>query len=261
MKLAAVGDNCIDLYNHDNSAYPGGNPINVAVYFMRMGGSASYTGAVGTDKYGQLMIDALEDKGVDISHIKILKGNTAVTHVDIVNGDRVFGEYDEGVLTDFRLESKDIDFLCEHDILISGLWGLVENNLEQLHSKGMLVAFDAATRPDDPACIIALPNTDYFFFANDDGDTPDLREKIKELHGKGPKIVVATLGEKGSIAFDGNDFTQYGIKACDVVDTMGAGDSYIAGFLYGMLKGATILECMELGASSSSVTLKYQGAW
>ena len=51
MKLAAVGSNCIDYYvNLDGGRpYPGGGPVNMAVYTVRLGGEASYTGPVGTD--------------------------------------------------------------------------------------------------------------------------------------------------------------------------------------------------------------------
>ena len=41
-KIATVGDNCMDVYDNTGRAYPGGNPVNVAVYFVRMGGEASY---------------------------------------------------------------------------------------------------------------------------------------------------------------------------------------------------------------------------
>lgn len=56
------------------------------------------------------MVDSLSKKGVDISHLKVLPGNTAVTHVEIKNGDRILGDYDEGVMADFKLSNKDIDF-------------------------------------------------------------------------------------------------------------------------------------------------------
>ena len=46
MKLAAVGSNCIDFYSNieDGKAYPGGGPVNMAVYTVRLGGQSSYTG-------------------------------------------------------------------------------------------------------------------------------------------------------------------------------------------------------------------------
>ena len=66
-----------------------------------------------------------------------------------------------------------------------------------------------------------------------------------------------------SITFHGpgNEFYKYGIVPCDVVDTMGAGDSYIAGFLYAVCQGKSIPEAMADGAKNSSVTIAYYGAW
>ena len=129
IKLAAVGDNCIDLYDQTGDAYPGGNPVNVAVYTVRLGGKASYTGVVGNDKYGDLMRRAVADKGVDVSHLRTEPGSTALSHVTLVDGDRVFGDYEEGVMENFRLTEEDMDFLCGHDLVVSGLWGRVENDL------------------------------------------------------------------------------------------------------------------------------------
>lgn len=260
-KLAAVGDNCMDVYENIGKSYPRGNPVNVSVYFVRLGGQASYTGAVGTDKYGRLMADAINGKGVDTSHIKFLPGNTAITHVELIDGERVFGEYEEGVLADMQLDDSDYDFLCSHDMVVTGLWGNVHDNLAKIHSRGVPVAFDAATRPDDPVVDVAIKSVDYLFFASDDGDTPALRDRMKELYARGPKLVICTLGDKGSVAYDGRDYTVGGIVPCNVVDTMGAGDSYIAGFLYGILQKKSLPECMHMGAANSSVTLGYNGAW
>lgn len=261
MKLAAVGDNCMDVYENTGKAYPGGNPVNVAVYFVRLGGEASYTGVVGTDKYGTLMKEKITEKGVDTSHIRFEEGNTAITHVELIDGERVFGEYEEGVLADFKLTEEEIDFLCSHDMVVTGLWGNVHNDLAKIHERGVKVAFDAATRPDDEAARIAIPSVDYLFFATDDGDTPELREQMKEIYSKGPELVITTLGEKGSLVYDGEKYISFGIIPCNVVDTMGAGDSYIAGFLKGILERKEVYECMKMGASNSSVTLEYNGAW
>ena len=97
IRIAAAGDNCMDVYDKENKAFPGGNPVNVAVYVARLGGEAAYIGPVGTDAYGKQMMDAIQGKGVDVSRMKILEGTTAVTHVEIVDGDRVLGDYEEGL--------------------------------------------------------------------------------------------------------------------------------------------------------------------
>ena len=74
IKIACVGDNCVDFYDNTNEAFPGGNPVNVAVYVRRLGGESAYLGAVGTDDHGRLMLDALSGKGVDVSHVQVLEG-------------------------------------------------------------------------------------------------------------------------------------------------------------------------------------------
>lgn len=261
LRLACVGDNCIDFYDATGEKYPGGNPVNVAVYTRRLGGASSYIGAVGTDENGKLLRDALTEKGVDVSHMHIVEGATALTHVAIDNGDRVFGDYHEGVMKEFALREEDITFIEEHDMLISGLWGRVEGELKRIRERGVPIAFDCADRPESKEAEIALAATDIAFFSDDSSDDTALRARIRTIFEKGPHIVVATRGDKGSLAFDGAGFIEQGIVECAIVDTMGAGDSFIAGFLYTYLRSGDIKECLQSGAKSSAVTLGYPGAW
>lgn len=260
-KIAAVGDNCMDVYDRTAQAFPGGNPVNVAVYTARLGGKASYTGVVGQDNYGKLMRSAIAAKGVDVSHLKTAPGSTAVSHVDIVEGDRVFGDYEEGVMAHFKLEAEDIDFLCSHDLVVTGIWGHIEGDLPKIRARGTPVAFDFADKHTHPILHQALPYVDYAFFSYDGGTQDQLYSFLQDMQSKGPKVAVATRGEQGSMAFDGKQFYTQGIVPCEVADTMGAGDSFIAGFLHGLLHGKTIPQCMEMGAASSSITLQYNGAW
>lgn len=260
MKIACVGDNCIDYYEKTGEVYPGGNPVNVAVYTQRLGGKASYIGAVGTDDNGRLLTGALEARGVDTSHVHIKPGSTALTYVSINNGERVLGDYVEGVMADFKLTDEDIAFICAHDIAVSGLWGKAEGDLGKIHAH-IPVAFDCAQRPEDEVAQIALPHTDIAFFSDDSSSIEALKLRIKRIFALGPSIVVATRGANGSLAYDGNSFYNFGIINCAVVDTMGAGDSYIAGFINAWLNKKPIRNCMEAGANSSAVTLGYKGAW
>lgn len=261
IKIAAAGDNCMDVYDQQNLAFPGGNPVNVAVYAVRLGAKASYTGAVGTDSYGRVMMEALQAKGVDISHVSVLGGSTAVTHVTLVNGERVLGAYDEGVTADFRADSADIEFFAQHDMFVTGLWGHMEEILPKIKDRGVPIAFDFAEAEEDPVIDRAAPYTDYAFFANDEDDEASLKVFMEHIYAKGAGHVIVTRGEKGSLAYDGETWCQCGIVKCSVVDTMGAGDSFIAGFLVEILRGGDMREAMEAGARNSSITLGYQGAW
>lgn len=135
--LVAVGDNCVDYYVQTRTGYPGGNPVNVSVYFTRLGGRAAYIGAVGTDEGGALICDGLRRKNVDISHIHTVQGRTAVTRVALRDGDRVFLDYNEGVMADFTLTEADMDFLCTADMVVGGISGHGERYFPRIRSDGI----------------------------------------------------------------------------------------------------------------------------
>lgn len=261
MKLVAVGDNCMDAYS-SGEYYPGGNPVNVAVYTAKLGGNSSYVGVVGNDENGKIMLEAINKKNVDISHLNVVEGRTAVTQVDLVDGERVFGDYDEGVLKNFKLTKNQKDYIYKHDLVVSGLWGNVQSEFKDFKDNGLITAFDAATRPYDEAPTAVLQYLDYLFYSVGDVETSEsLKKEMIIFHSNGLKVVVVTKGETGSIAYDGKSFTEFGIFPVKVVDTMGAGDSYIAGFLKGVLEEKDIKECMEQGAKTASDTISYFGAW
>lgn len=260
-RFACVGDSCVDHYDALNQKFPGGNPVNFAVYFRRLGASASFIGAVGSDEDGVLVRQALAEKGVDVSHVQVLPGMTPTTHVCMENGNRVFTAYDAGVMEDFSLREEDYAFLAEHDLAVSAIWGRCENDLARIRAMGKLVAFDCADLPFDPVAQAALPNTDIAFFSDDEADEETLQETIRQIAAKGPSIVVAMRGARGSLAFDGSSFYDQAAIECEVVDTLGAGDSFIAGFLCALLRGESMEACMRLGAENATITIGYLGAW
>jgi fructoselysine 6-kinase len=184
-KLATVGDNCIDYYTKQNKVFPGGNCVNVAVYAARAGLASSYTGAVGNDEYGSFMRDALRKKGVDDSHLYVLAGKTAVTRVELINGERVFGDYDEGVLRDYKMSDADVDFFCTHDLLHTALWGNAERELKRIKERGLPVVFDFATAKDGEIMETALPFVDYAFFSREE-ETGELLEYMQDTLKKRP---------------------------------------------------------------------------
>ena len=139
MKLAAVGSNCIDYYNNldGGKAFPGGGPVNMAVYTVRLGGEAAYIGPVGNDSYGEIMMEAMKKKGVNISHLRVEEGKTAVSQVELVDGERILGDYEEGVLETYVLSDEDMDFIQNFDVVICDVWGKVEGQFKELKERGM----------------------------------------------------------------------------------------------------------------------------
>ena len=177
MKLAAVGSNCIDYYNNldGGKAFPGGGPVNMAVYTVRLGGEAAYIGPVGNDSYGEIMMEAMKKKGVNISHLRVEEGKTAVSQVELVDGERILGDYEEGVLETYILSDEDMDFIQNFDVVICDVWGKVEGQFKELKERGITTAFDCATYLESNASEQAIPYTDYLFYSIDENDSSQLR--------------------------------------------------------------------------------------
>ncbi|QBD76993.1 fructoselysine 6-kinase [Ktedonosporobacter rubrisoli] len=254
MKVVTVGDNCVDVYTSMQKAFPGGNAVNVAVYLQRFGLEAAYVGAVGSDAYGQLLIESLRERAVDVSHLHQLAGTTAVTSIELVNNDRLLGDYEEGVLASFTLGAEDLSFIRQFAAVHAGIWGKVEGYFPEFKAHGLITSFDFADRLEHAMVVPLLPAVDYPFFSYQQDDSY-IRDYLHEAQGRGARVAVATLGEKGSLAYDGKRFYTHGSEPVKVVDTLGAGDSFIAGFLYGTLQGYTIEHCLTLGTPQPAPSL------
>jgi fructoselysine 6-kinase len=260
MKLVSVGDNCMDVYHATGTSYPGGNAVNVAVYARQCGATTSYVGFVGTDDYGEQMQLALKEREVDISHLHRISGKTAVTQVELKGNERVFGEYLEGVMNHFTLNEDDLRYIEQYDVVHSGFWGHTEDFFPRWRDKQLITSFDFADKLDAPLVRTLIPFIHYAFFSYSQDDD-FIRLYLQEMHGLGAKVAVATLGENGSLAYDGKFFYQQNAKSVEVIDTMGAGDAYIAGFLVGVMQQKHIKKCMELGSQKATKTITYFGAW
>ena len=152
MKIACVGDNCIDYYRETGKMYPGGNAVNVAGYIRRLGEESAYIGPVGDDAFGRAITEALMKKGVDVSHVRLEDGSTAVSYVAVVNGERVFTGFEEGVMADFRPGEDDIDFICTHDLAVAGVWGHAESALPAIRETSASPVDRSETRYTFSSC-------------------------------------------------------------------------------------------------------------
>ncbi|MNC52724.1 Fructosamine kinase FrlD [compost metagenome] len=124
----------------------------------------------------------------------------------------------------------------------------------------MITSFDFSDQLKDERVQTLTPYVDYPFFSYTQDDDY-IRQLLVEVKQRGAQLAVATLGENGSLAYDGEQFFPHGVGKVNVVDTMGAGDSFIAGFIYGRLKGLSTENCLELGANTAAKTIGYFGAW
>ncbi|MFQ7549674.1 MAG: PfkB family carbohydrate kinase [Blautia marasmi] len=121
MRLAAIGDNCVD-FMRGGWAYPGGNAVNVAVYGRQLGMDTAYLGWIGTDTFGDMMQEKLRGQGWKLSVCKEER-KTAVTYIELLDGDRKFGEDFLNVMEGFQLSGEDLRYLADFDCVHMAVWG------------------------------------------------------------------------------------------------------------------------------------------
>lgn len=254
-KAAAVGFCCVDIYENINEWYATGNGIDWGIHLRRMGVPVSAVSVVGNDCYGDEMKRTLAAEGMDISHLRTEAGSTCITRMELRNGtDRVHLDSVDGVMEHYAITDEEFQFVAEHELLHTDLFGNVLNHLPAWKAAGVKILMDFSIFTKDPEyhCKDIFPYVDYVFFSADGIEREGLRDWMKEIHACGPVLVTATLGEKGSLCYDGRQFYSCGIVPAKVVNTVGAGDSYIAGFTFGLLQGETVPECMARGAELAS---------
>ncbi len=262
MRIAEIGDNCIDLYERIGKKYPTGNAVDTGVNLKKLGADVSIISTTGSDEYGKWMIEALKKEGLDISHLKVKEGNTAITYMDMNGNDRVHGDYVEGVLENIEFDDEDVRFACEHDLVHTALWGKAEKVLPKIAEKGVPIAFDYADKLDHPLVEETLPYVTYGFYSYHKGSDEFIKAFLKDKVDRGMKIAVATFGEQGSLSYDETGFHVGPIYlARKVVNTVGAGDAYIAGFLYSIMNGDDVLKAMRTGAKIASRVVEVFEPW
>lgn len=252
MKIAAVGFSCIDVYEKLNRRYATGNGIDCVINLAKKGIDASVVSVVGTDQFGEEMFSTLKQYGIDASHLHVRKGETSVFKMEIKeNGDRVHLENIPGVMSEFRLTEEDIDFISKHDFLHTDLMGKVLPQLPEFQKAGCKVVFDFSIFVGDDNNEKFLKNVDFAFFSYKEKDK-FIRDYLEHCIRMGSQVATAMLGEQGSITYDGEKFYENGIKKVKVVNTVGAGDAFVAGFIYGIMNGMDIEECQTCGTNTAA---------
>ena len=193
MRVAEIGDNCIDLYERIGKKYPTGNVVDTGVNLKKLGVDVSIISTTGNDENGKWMIESLEKEGLDISHLKVGDGPTAITYMDMDGNDRVHGDYVEidtktvqvgnvVKVLDIEFDEEDVRFACQHDLVHTALWGKAEKVLPAIAQKGVPIAFDYADRLDHQLVEETLPYVTYGFYSyhkTEDEYIKDLKENAR----------------------------------------------------------------------------------
>jgi fructoselysine 6-kinase len=261
VKLLGLGDSVVDCYIHTNTMYPGGNALNVAVFARRFGLEAAYLGYVGTDRAGDHILDTLRREMVDVSRVIRLQGPTWHAWVKLEQGDRVFMGSDRGVYRQFALSEEDFTYINQFDVIHTSVFSQIEPYLPRLAEAPGLLSFDYSNRVEQAYIEQTARYLDVALFSHDGISGDDLEGFMRSVAELGPEVVIVTMGEQGSVALHDGRFFRQSAFLCEAVDTMGAGDSFIAMFLVCYAQGMSIPECLQRAARASAQNCLVHGAF
>ena len=259
MDVIAIGDNITDCYVTVGQAFPGGNAVNVAVAVARSGGRSGYVGVVGDDARGQLLIDSLTAEEVDVRRLRAVPGRTACCQVLHAHGERVFGPLNRGVAM-FQPTEEDLAFAGSASIAHSTYCSGMEDVLPELARRGR-VSFDFSDHVADGYPDDLLPFVYVAEFSANQLDDKDCAELARWAAARGPSYVLVTRGSKGATLFDGDQTVSVNAATSPVIDTLGAGDSFIGRTLYGLIRAEPVELLLEASARAAAQTCTTWGAY
>lgn len=232
---------------------PGGAPANVAVGIARLGGDSGFIGQVGADVFGNDIIRALVEYGVDTSLTRQADGAmTALAFVSLdQEGERSFGFYrngtadllyESGMCPDEALEQARIVHFCSNTLTAPAIRETTFALMRRARECGCLISFDVNFR--QPLWPAGEEPTPHILKAAGMADIVKFsREELEALFGEGAELPVELMADRVRLLMisdggaplqvfsAGRMFPVYP-PAVEAKDTTAAGDSFVAGLLY-----------------------------
>lgn len=245
-KAIAMADNCIDVYYKLDRYYLTGNSIDFAFNYKALGGDVTEMTVLGNDVFAVALRERLAEREIPLRVLKEVDRPTGMATMDLVDGDKKHLCFAGNAMEEIELTEGDREFVKQFDIVYAERWAKIDRYIAELKQPGQIWVYDFSKRLELPVNDILLPYLDYAFFSYDRDDVY-IRDFMAAAKQKGAGCVIAMLGEAGSLAYDGSRFYHQPAENVTVVNTVGAGDSYIAAFVYGVSLGEGIPQCMLRG--------------
>ncbi|MDN3017902.1 fructoselysine 6-kinase [Paenibacillus sp. BSR1-1] len=264
MKVIGVGDNVVDKYMYKKTMFPGGNALNFAVYAKQLGIESAYLGVFGNDLAAVHIIETLKSLDVDISKCRQHKGENGFAAVDLVDGDRVFiGGNGGGVQKDHPivLNNEDLDYVKSFNLAHSSIYSDMDTELPKLKEAGILVSYDFSSDYTDSLLQQNCPHIDIGLLSCGQLAVEEAENLLKRVYDFGSRLAVGTMGSRGAVVFDGENFYRQEPHFVQPVDTLGAGDSFFTAFILHHLAGNQLERSLEEGAKFAAKTCLVDGAF
>jgi sugar/nucleoside kinase (ribokinase family) len=239
----------------------GASSAIVAHNLAALGCGVGFYSKIGKDAMGGIALERLSEAGVDVSRVQRASDgtNTGLTVILQHGKWRNILTY-LGTIAQLKYEDLDFEYLgsARHFHLCSfylqgGLRPRVPELFQRLKSAGLTISLDTNDDPEGTwrgGLQEALRYVDVFLpnerEAKEAAGTEDLEEAVAKL-AQVVGVVVVKMGAQGSMVRRGKEQLQRSGVKVDVVDPVGAGDSFDAGFLSEYVKGANLEQCLTAG--------------
>ncbi len=261
MNLLALTACAVDYYPQIDKSFLGGNSLNVASMWKKLEPLEHIyiITCLGNDLQAKMILDYLNKKGIDVSRVYQKEGTTACNKLKVDKyGERfgIDGAWKGGVYETFFLSNSDWEMVAKQNII--AMPGNNPNFYEMIKRKNshQLLSVDYLDVNNNLSISETIEFTDIAFVSA----SSELIDGFKELAFTKGKMLIVTLGAKGSCAFyKGKTYFQPAINIDNIIDTTGCGDAYQAAFALNFLKTNDIQQSMFAGANAASIIIQAWG--
>lgn len=259
VRILAFGDNVVDCYADQGLMFPGGNCINHAVFARRFGAEVAYAGAVADDPAGRLIRQAFLAEGVDVTLLRFLPGQTAYCVIERRGGERVFAGANLGVSI-IAPSAADLERMAQSDAVHTGRSSHVDAWLPQM-ARATRVSYDLATVHDAARIARVAPHCFLLSLSGGDLSRDEAAALALKAQEAGAAWVLVTRGAEGALLAGPAGLVEAAAVPVEPVDTLGAGDTFIARTLVGLLRDEPPADILAAAARAAAETCLSPGAF
>lgn len=262
----------------------GGAELNVAIGCSRLGLETGWISCLGNDEFGRYIYNFVRGEGIDVSQVDLVdKYPTSLNFKEIMEdgSGKTFYYRANSPTTALTIDTLDEAFIKSTKVFhITGVFpavdqtknvALIKHAISLAKKNGVLISFDPNIRlklwskeEAKSALREFLPYVDILLTGLEEAelllDTNNPLEIIEKSKAFGISYVAIKQGENGSIGYhDGQYIEAPAVKAKKVVDTVGAGDGFDSGFIYGVINNWPLERTLKLANTIGSMVVSVSG--
>ncbi|WP_430789957.1 sugar kinase [Virgibacillus flavescens] len=261
----------------------GGAELNFAIGCARLGLNAGWISRLGSDEFGKAIRNFVRGEGIDVSQLELIEGYpTSLNFKEIMEdgSTRTFYYRDKSPMLSMTPDDLDETYFQQAKILhLTGILPAIDPTLIPVFKKaitlakkhGLKISFDPNIRlklwtKEKAKEVLSeiLPDVDILLAGDEEmeiifgvNDPIAIIEKAKEL---GIDYIAVKQGEKGSVGYYQNELIQANpVSPRKKVDTVGAGDGFDAGVIYGILHDWPLKKTLEFANTIGSMVVSVSG--